>query len=290
MSSTGRSSNNGAGGTYRPSYREATRNAPPPAAIVGAHTQHFLPPAQVSTPIPRKASVASSYRSTASTAPSAHGSSTAPPLSGSGSAGWQPGVRRMSADAGYVSSRSADALLSDVKPLTVDLVALGLLNEVLDELLLSLVYRAGGLAPVKLKNALPVVLPNPLCRAAVEEAELELLSWFDSPEGGQWRSVGELPLGRGRDWKDANGREGAGRDAGRLMRVMTQTYSVRGCCLHLAYCTCSAGSHVERPSTNVRRRSVTARRMTRPSSPSCRPSAPRAATSDRAFLTHPPFT
>jgi hypothetical protein len=285
MSSTGRSSQNGAGGTFRPSYREATRNALPPASVVGAHTQHFTSPAQVSGPIPRKASVASSYRSTSTTASAISPLAVAShPPGGSGSAGWQAGVRRMSADAGYVSSRSADALLSDVKPLSVDLVALGLLNEVLDELLLSLVYRAGGLAPTKLKNALPAVLPNPLSRAAVEEAELELLSWFDSPEGSQWRSVGELPLGRGRDWSDAHGREGAGRDAGRLMRVMTQTYSVR--------------PQPYRPFALVpvsdsllsRRRSATVRRTTKPSSPLWRPSAPRAATSGRASSIRRPST
>lgn len=84
----------------------------------------------------------------------------------------------------------------------------------------------------KLKATLPSLLPNPLARDAISEAELELLSWLDSPEGLLWHGVAELPLGRGREWGDFIEeeevvREGAGRDAARLMRVMTQTYSVR---------------------------------------------------------------
>lgn len=50
---------------------------------------------------------------------------------------------------------TADALLSDVKPLTLDLVALALLNELLDELLLQLVLRSGGLGTGAFRSPFP---------------------------------------------------------------------------------------------------------------------------------------
>jgi hypothetical protein len=146
------------------------------------------------------------------------------------------------------SNCSADALLSDHRATTLQPQCLNYVNDLLDELLSNIIKRSLGLAtgkcrvlfrlslparadqvsllisPDKLKtNAISIIIPPPLGRDAVGEAELELLSWLDSEEGRVWRGIKETQYVAS---NTEDGQVWPWKAAWELMRVMTQSYSV----------------------------------------------------------------
>lgn len=79
----------------------------------------------------------------------------------------------------YLSSRSADVILSDVRPIKLAIEALQALNVLLDELLYTILSEAQSLAPDKLKASLLKVIPAALGKEALLEAEVELQSYTE---------------------------------------------------------------------------------------------------------------
>ncbi|CED84545.1 hypothetical protein [Phaffia rhodozyma] len=141
--------------------------------------------------------------------------------------GFDPLNRRPSADAGYVSARSADALLSDIRPTSLGPQALMFLNELLDELLGTILRRSHGLSTERIKTlAVPYIIPLPLSRESISEAELELLSWTESEEGRAWQGTKEKVYASD-DVDDVEQRWPL-KEAWDLMRAITQTYSTFG--------------------------------------------------------------
>lgn len=79
----------------------------------------------------------------------------------------------------YLSSRSADVILSDVRPIKLAIEALQVINVLLDELLYTILSEAQSLAPDKLKASLLKVVPTGLGKEALLEAEVELQSYSE---------------------------------------------------------------------------------------------------------------
>lgn len=79
----------------------------------------------------------------------------------------------------YVSPRSADLILSDVRPIKLRLEALRAVNVLLDEFLYKLLGAAGSLATDQLKSGVNKLLPTTLGMEAVLEAEVELKSYWE---------------------------------------------------------------------------------------------------------------
>ncbi|BEI84230.1 hypothetical protein CcaverHIS002_0408340 [Cutaneotrichosporon cavernicola] len=110
-----------------------------------------------------------------------------------------------------VSSTSANALLSDLRPTTLDSQALEFVNLLLDELLVGIVTAAESLNLTDLRmRGVPSALSegegefrNPaalgaLGRAAVGEAEVEIRLWYDTHPTAQKDVSGFPPDGKGR--------------------------------------------------------------------------------------------
>ncbi len=79
----------------------------------------------------------------------------------------------------YISARSAEVILSDVRPIKLKPDALHAINVLLDEALYSILSAARSLATDRLKAALLKVLPTSLGKEAVLEAEVELKAYWD---------------------------------------------------------------------------------------------------------------
>ncbi|GJE87477.1 hypothetical protein PsYK624_035600 [Phanerochaete sordida] len=79
----------------------------------------------------------------------------------------------------FISSHSADVILSDVRPIKLKLEALRSLNVLLDEFLYTILSTAGSIYTEKLKAGLNKLLPNGLGKAAVTEAEVELKAYWE---------------------------------------------------------------------------------------------------------------
>ena len=79
----------------------------------------------------------------------------------------------------YLSGRSADVILSEVRPTRLKPDALQSINGLLDELLFLILKTSKSLSPAKLKDGLLKLLPTPLGKEAVLEAELELRNHRD---------------------------------------------------------------------------------------------------------------
>lgn len=79
----------------------------------------------------------------------------------------------------YISSRSADVILSDVRPIKLKLEALRSINVFLDEFLHKILNAAGSLSTDSLKAGLNKILPTALGKEAVLEAELELKAYWE---------------------------------------------------------------------------------------------------------------
>lgn len=81
--------------------------------------------------------------------------------------------------ANFISSHSADVIISDVRPIKLKLEALRSLNVLLDEFLYTILSAAGSLTTDRLKSGLNKLLPNGLGKAAVTEAEVELKAYWE---------------------------------------------------------------------------------------------------------------
>ncbi|KAI6034560.1 hypothetical protein BKA83DRAFT_6999 [Pisolithus microcarpus] len=79
----------------------------------------------------------------------------------------------------YISARSADVILSDVRPTKLADDALHAINALLDELLYSILDAARALNTAQLRAGLHKILPTTLGKEAVLEAELELRAYWD---------------------------------------------------------------------------------------------------------------
>ncbi|KAH9948752.1 hypothetical protein B0H21DRAFT_211629 [Amylocystis lapponica] len=79
----------------------------------------------------------------------------------------------------YVSSRSADVILSDVRPIKLSADALQAINVLLDELLYNILGASRSLSTDNLKGALSKVLPTSLGKEALLEAEVELKAYWE---------------------------------------------------------------------------------------------------------------
>ena len=140
----------------------------------------------------------------------------------------------------FLSSTSANAIVSDLRPTSVSSPALHHVNLFLDELLTSLISSAQSINPSDLRaTGVPAVFsgdksagestgPRSLGRAAVGEAEMELRSWFDQNAQGSG-GRGFPPSGKGRGMTDTKERAEARfpeREAVQLMRVKVASFSV----------------------------------------------------------------
>lgn len=112
----------------------------------------------------------------------------------------------------YVSELSANAVISEHRPIQLSPSALQHVNLLVDELLTSIISSAASFNPKDIRLVgVPAVFggagekhaagqstgPRALARAAVNEAEVELRSWYaghPAPKGGRWPPDGE---GRG---------------------------------------------------------------------------------------------
>lgn len=83
----------------------------------------------------------------------------------------------------YISSRSADVILSDVRPTKLSTDALNSINAFLDELLHTILSAARALTTTQLRAGLHKVLPTTLGKEAVLEAELELRAYWERTGG-----------------------------------------------------------------------------------------------------------
>ncbi|TBU43298.1 hypothetical protein BD309DRAFT_864596 [Dichomitus squalens] len=97
----------------------------------------------------------------------------------------------------YISARSAEVILSDVRPIKLKPDALHSINVLLDETLYSILTTARSLATDRLKAALLKVLPTSLGKEALLEAEVELKAYWD-----RTGSARPLPSGRNGDSKE----------------------------------------------------------------------------------------
>ncbi|KAI6152345.1 hypothetical protein BKA82DRAFT_4110266 [Pisolithus tinctorius] len=83
----------------------------------------------------------------------------------------------------YISARSADVILSDVRPTRLADDALHATNALLDELLYNILDAARALNTAQLRAGLHRILPTTLGKEAVLEAELELRAYWDRTSG-----------------------------------------------------------------------------------------------------------
>ncbi|KIY42895.1 hypothetical protein FISHEDRAFT_54498, partial [Fistulina hepatica ATCC 64428] len=83
----------------------------------------------------------------------------------------------------YISSHSADVILSDIRPIKLQRDALHALNVLLDEFLYRILSAATSLATDKLRDGLLTVLPTSLGKEALLEAQVELRAYYDRVHG-----------------------------------------------------------------------------------------------------------
>jgi len=81
--------------------------------------------------------------------------------------------------ANYLSQRSADVILSEIRPTKLAPEAVRSINVFLDELLWSILSSARSFSTDRLKSALGKILPSSLGKDAVLEAEMELKSYLE---------------------------------------------------------------------------------------------------------------
>jgi len=79
----------------------------------------------------------------------------------------------------YISSHSADVILSDIRPIKLQVDALRCINVLLDEFLYNVLNAARSLSTDKLRAGLLKVLPTSLGKDALLEAEVELRAYWD---------------------------------------------------------------------------------------------------------------
>ncbi|KAJ6560331.1 hypothetical protein B0H19DRAFT_113795 [Mycena capillaripes] len=79
----------------------------------------------------------------------------------------------------YISSHSADVILSDIRPIKLKLEGLRSINVLLDEFLFNILNTARSLSTDKLRAGLLTILPTSLGKSALLEAEIELRAYWD---------------------------------------------------------------------------------------------------------------
>ncbi|KAF7332567.1 hypothetical protein MKEN_00139400 [Mycena kentingensis (nom. inval.)] len=79
----------------------------------------------------------------------------------------------------YISSHSADVILSDIRPIKLKLEGLRSINVLLDEFLFNILNTARSLSTDKLRASLLNILPTSLGKEALLEAEVELRAYWD---------------------------------------------------------------------------------------------------------------
>ncbi|KAI0065950.1 hypothetical protein BV25DRAFT_1619008 [Artomyces pyxidatus] len=79
----------------------------------------------------------------------------------------------------YISPHSADVILSDIRPIRLQIEALHSLNALLDELLAKTLTSAQSLLTDRIKSGLLKILPTPLGKEALLEAEVELRAYWE---------------------------------------------------------------------------------------------------------------
>ncbi|KAG7097385.1 hypothetical protein E1B28_004735 [Marasmius oreades] len=79
----------------------------------------------------------------------------------------------------YISSHSADVILSDIRPIKLKIDALCSINVLLDEFLYNILKASRSLTTNKLRAGLLGVLPTTLGKEALLEAEVELRAYWD---------------------------------------------------------------------------------------------------------------
>ncbi|KAH9939258.1 uncharacterized protein BXZ73DRAFT_44012 [Epithele typhae] len=85
----------------------------------------------------------------------------------------------------YISARSAEVILSDVRPIKLKPEALHSINVLLDEVLYTILTVSRSLATDRLKAALVRTLPTSLGKEALLEAEVELKAYWDRTGSGR---------------------------------------------------------------------------------------------------------
>ncbi|KAF8204678.1 hypothetical protein BJ912DRAFT_5135 [Pholiota molesta] len=91
-------------------------------------------------------------------------------------------VSVVDAGASYISSHSADVILSDIRPIKLKPEALRAINVLLDEFLSKILSTSGSLSPDKLRASLLSLLPTSLGKEALLEAEVELRAYWERTE------------------------------------------------------------------------------------------------------------
>ncbi|KAG7447582.1 uncharacterized protein BT62DRAFT_947663 [Guyanagaster necrorhizus] len=79
----------------------------------------------------------------------------------------------------YLSAHSADVILSDIRPIKLKVEALHSINVFLDEFLYNIINTAQSLVTDRLRAGLLSLLPTPLGKEALLEAEVELRAYKD---------------------------------------------------------------------------------------------------------------
>ena len=79
----------------------------------------------------------------------------------------------------YISSHSADVILSDIRPTKLKPDALRAINILLDEFLYKMLSVSGSLETDKLRASLLGLLPTNLGKEALLEAEVELRAYWE---------------------------------------------------------------------------------------------------------------
>ena len=82
----------------------------------------------------------------------------------------------------YISDRSAEAILSDLRPLKLQTDALTFLNLLLDDILTNIITCSRSILTDRLKNGLLKMVPTAIGKDALLEAEMELRAYWQRPD------------------------------------------------------------------------------------------------------------
>ncbi|KAJ7639387.1 hypothetical protein FB45DRAFT_977184 [Roridomyces roridus] len=79
----------------------------------------------------------------------------------------------------YISSHSADVILSEIRPIKLKLEGLRSINVLLDEFLFNILNTSRALSTDRLRASLLSILPTSLGKEALLEAEVELRAYWE---------------------------------------------------------------------------------------------------------------
>jgi hypothetical protein len=85
------------------------------------------------------------------------------------------------ADPMYISAHSAEAILSDFRPLKLQADALTFLNLLLDDILANIITSSRSILTDRLKTGLLKTVPTAIGKDALLEAEMELRAYWQRP-------------------------------------------------------------------------------------------------------------